>query len=287
MIYNAVNAVLTALDAQGQTDHDDWSDQLAERLASLEASYRELRNANRDLINYSDLATQAAYVFRYVLGHADFIYDFLCLIRNNLGAPIFSDEEIWVTSIGGGPGSELLGLLKYLKEVKGEPKINKIVYTVIDKESNWEHVVESFVDLVETDIDINLVFQNFDFSSPIIPEGVTLEYEELVIMSFFISEICSLPNGATVSKSLESLLSTMKDDSLLLYNDSDAYSFYTFLNGRVRGAKRFEQLLDINAEFKSDTPDYDGVMLEYVEEFDYRPKLSSKAVSKLLRRVKA
>jgi hypothetical protein len=59
------------------------------------------------------------------------------------------------------------------------------------------------------------------------------------------------------------------------------------MNDRVRSAKRFDQLLDINAEFKTDTPDYDGVMLEYVEDFDYRPKLSSKAVSKLLRRTKA
>ena len=56
MIYGAVKAVLTVLDEQGDADYDDWSDRLAERLA-LEASYRELRNVDRDLIDYSDLAT--------------------------------------------------------------------------------------------------------------------------------------------------------------------------------------------------------------------------------------
>jgi hypothetical protein len=212
MIYDAVKAVLTALDEQGDADYDDWSDRLTERLASLEASYRDLRNANRDLIDYSDLATQAAYVFRYVLGHADFIYDFLRLIREKLGAPIFDDEEIWVTSVGGGPGSELLGLLKYLEKADDEPDIKKIVYTVIDKEANWEHVVNAFVENVETDLEIEVVFQTFDVSSANVPNAVTLKDEELVIMSFFISEVCALPNNARVCENVKNLLGTMKPD---------------------------------------------------------------------------
>lgn len=286
MIYDAVKAVLAALDAQGEADHDDWSEQVAASLATLEGSYRELRNANRDLIDYSDLATQAAYVFRYVLGHADFVYDFLKHARGATGEPLFDAEEIWVTSVGGGPGSEMLGLLKYLSEDNGEPDISKIVYTVVDKEGNWQHVVESFVDEIDTEIEIKLHFQTCDVSAAQLPNAVTLKDEELVIMSFFISEVCELPEKTRVINNLNSLLGTMKADGLLLYNDSDAYSFYIFLNNRVKGATRFNQLIDLNAEYKTDTPDYDGIVNEYVEQYDYRPKLSSKAVTKLLRRTK-
>jgi hypothetical protein len=173
MIYDSVKGVLAALDAQGDTDYEDWNDQVASSLATLEGSYRELRNANRDLIDYNDLATQAAYVFRYVLGHADFVHDFLKHARVSTGKPLFKDEEIWVTSIGGGPGSELLGLLKYLSENDGEPKITKIVYTVIDKEKNWEHVVDMFIDEVDTEIEVDLYFQTCDVSAPTIPNAVT------------------------------------------------------------------------------------------------------------------
>jgi len=286
MIYETVKRVLAALDAQGAADHDDWSELMPASLAVLEGSYRELRNANRDLIDYSELATQAAYVFRYVLGHADFVYDFLKHSRNATGKPLFDAEEIWVTSVGGGPGSELLGLLQYLSEDHGEPDVSKIVYTIVDKEANWQHVVELLVDEVETNIEIELHFQICDISSAALPVAVTLKDEELVIMSFFISEVCELPEKNRVIKNLDGLLATMKPDAFLLYNDSDAYSFYMFLNNRIRGATKFDQIIDINAEYKTDTPVYDGIMEEYVDQYDYRPKLSSKAVTKLLRRTK-
>lgn len=284
MIYDAVKAVLAALDTQGNTDHDDWSERVATNLATLEGSYRELRDASRDLIDYSDLAIQAAYVFRYVLSHADFVYDFLSYARETTDEALFEAEEIWVTSVGGGPGSELLGLLKYLSEDNGEPKVARIVYTVVDKERNWQHVVESFVDRVDTEIEIELRFQTCDVSAAQLPASVTLKDEELVFMSFFISEVCELPEKNHVINNLNTLLKTMKPDAFLVYNDSDAYSFYTFLNNRVNNATRFEQLIDLDTEYKIKAPDYDGIMGNYVEQFDYRPKLSSKAVTKLLRR---
>ncbi len=285
MIYDVVKAVLATLDEQGEAEHDDWSEQVATSLATLEGSYRELRNANRDLINYGDLATQAAYVFRYVFGHADFVYDFLKHARVATGGPLFEAEEIWVTSVGGGPGSELLGLLKYLSEGNGEPNIQKIVYTVIDKERNWQHVVELFVDMVDTEIEIELHFQTCDVSAAQLPIAVTLKDEELIIMSFFISEVCELSEKARVINSLNILLDSMKTDAFFLYNDSDAYSFYMFLNNRVKNVSRFNQIIDINAEYKIEAPDYDGIFSDYVEQYDYRPKLSSKAVTKLLRRI--
>jgi hypothetical protein len=188
--------------------------------------------------------------------------------------------------VGGGPGSELLGLLQYFSENHGEPDISKIVYTVVDKEANWRHIVELFVEEVETDIEIELHFQTCDVSSAALPAAVTLKDEELVIMSFFISEVCELPEKNRVINNLNALLATMKPNALLLYNDNDAYSFYMFLNNRVKGATKFDQIIDINVEYKTASPEYDGVMEEYVDQYDYRLKLSSKAVTKLLRRTK-
>lgn len=285
MIYESAKAVLASLDAQGDADHDDWVDQVATRLASLEGSYRELLKPARDLIDYSELPTQAAYVFRYVLGHAEFAYDFLRHARDTLKAPLFKSEELWVTSVGGGPGSELLGLLKYLAEEKSEPQVSKIVYTVIDKEKSWEHVAESFISKVDGEVNIELYFQTCDVTAKTLPSAVTLKDEELVFMSFFISEVCALPEKVRVVSNVNSLLSSMKKDALLLYNDSNAYSFYKFMNDRWKSVSTFQQLLEYEGEYKIDAPEYDGSFEEYVDQYDYRPKLSSNAVTKLLRKV--
>lgn len=287
MIVNAVRAVLSGLDEQGEADYEDWDEQLRTQMETLEASYRVLRNVNRDLIDYSDLAAQTAYLYRYVIGHADFIYQLLSRARAKSGSPLFSDTELWVTSIGGGPGSELLGLLKYLAEGNGEPEVSTIVYTVFDKEENWEHVVEAIAEAAEADIKIDIAFKTFDASAVAIPEGVEIDQEDIVIMSFFISEVCSIPNGHRVCNNVKSLLGTMKNNSLLVYNDSSAYSFYSFFNARVAAAKGFSEIVDVDEELRADCPQYEGIFADFQERFGYGFKLASKAVAKVLRRTVA
>jgi hypothetical protein len=284
MIYDAVQAVLSDLDEQGAFEYDDWDEQVADRLAQLEASYRELRDPKRVLIDYSDLATQAAYVFRYVVGHAEFMCDFLSRFRHHHGAPLFNQEVIRVTSVGGGPGSELLGLLKYLENDGGKPKVLKVAYTILDKESNWEHVIEAFLDQVETDIQVEFNFQECDVSDANLPNDITLKGEDLVFMSFFISEICAIPQSDNARRNVKQLLASMSSGGWLVYKDSNAYSFYVFMNSLVRNARGFEQLLDLEANFKAAVPALSGIMKSYYDQFGYGLKLSGNAVSKVYRR---
>jgi Protein of unknown function (DUF3115). len=285
MIFDVVRSVMTILDDQGAADHDDWEDLLAERLASLEASYAELLKVDRELIDYSDLATQTAYVFRYVIGHAEYICQLLTMARQDTGAPLFETDELWVTSVGGGPGSELLGLVKYLAQAKTkEPEIKKIVYTVVDKENNWRHVIDLVIDAIETDIEIDVYYRTFDVTEEKIPDNVTLKHEELVFMSFFISEVCRLPDAKNVRKNVTAILDSMPSNSLLLYNDSRAYSFHSFFDARVAAAKGFDEVVSFDQELKVKSPDFSGLIGEFIEKYDYRPRLSSNAISKLMRR---
>lgn len=285
MIYDVVKNTLSALDEQGTADHEDWETLVADRLESLEISYTNLRDPNRDLIDYSDQATQSAYVFRYVLGHAEFNYQFLKMARAKIGAPLFTDTVLTVTSLGGGPGSELLGLIKYLDEGNGEPNVTRIIYTVIDKEKNWQHIAKLVADMVTTKIDITITYQSFDVSSGAVPGNITLDQEDAVFMSFFISEVCALPKSAQVQSNIATLLKGLPSKSLLFYKDSNAFSFYSFFNKQVNTANCYEELLDITHNYKIPMPDFDGIMEDYVSDYDYRPKLSSNAVSKVLRRI--
>ncbi|MDB5711627.1 MAG: hypothetical protein JWL96_3697 [Sphingomonas bacterium] len=285
MIYDAVKTVLAKLDAQGAADHDDWEDQISARFASLSASYAELTKCERDLIDYSDLATQAAYVFRYALPHAEFNYDFLRLARQHIGAPLFSDTVMTVTSIGGGPGSELLGLLKYLSEASDEPKVKRIIYTVIDKERNWQHVLEEIISATKTKISIETLFQRCDVSSATINSKVTLDQEDVVFMSYFISEICSLPQDLEVKANLKTILQSLKKGKLLFYKDSSASTFYYYFNARIQNAGKYEQLFDLKKKYNLNAPTYDGIFKKYIDEYGYDPKPSSDALSKVLKRI--
>lgn len=284
MIAEAVRTVLTAVDEQGRTDYPDWQDQVQTSITSLEASYRELRNVGRDLIDYSELPTQAAYLYRYVIGHAEFVYEILTRARAAMGVPLFSAGNLWVTSIGGGPGSDILGLIKYLKNNNDE-LVKGISYTVVDKEQNWNHIIDLFCEHFEDEFDINLIFQTCDLSGNNLPESVTLKDEALVIMSFFISEVCAIPESRKVVSNVTGLLKTMKNDAILLYNDSSAYSFHSFFDERVSSANNFHEIIEIREDIRANSPGYDGIFEIYHEEFGYGFKLSGNAVAKTLRRV--
>lgn len=285
MIFDAVRKVLSDLDEAGfEQLEDDWDDHLRESLANLEGSYRELRNPNRDLIDYGTLSTQVAYLFRYIVGHAEFAAELLKRIREKLGSPLFKGGELRVASLGGGPGSELLGLLKYLSSPESGETVTKVACTIFDKEAHWEHLAEALLTAADCEIEIELSFERLDIvDSPACAE-VTLADFDLVFMSFFVSEICALPQAAAVRANMNMIMGTVSRGAFLLYNDSNAYSFYTYMNGRASAAGRYEQIVEIEDNIAVEDRDLSGIFEEFEGRFDYRPKLSGNLVAKFFRR---
>jgi len=284
MIADAVRAILTAVDLQGEADHSDWPDRVKASMASLEASYRELRNVRRNLIDYSELSTQAAYLYRYVIGHAEFVFEILTRARAAAGVPLFSAGNLWVTSVGGGPGSDLLGLIRYLIGNEDEPEITGISYTIIDKEQNWQHIIDLIKDHFSDLIDITVIYQKCDLSANSLKKSVTLKDEQITIMSFFISEVCAIPDSAQVISNVNALLKTIPNNAILLYNDSSAYSFHSFFDSRVSSARHFQPIIEIKEDLRATGPSYDGIFEQYCTDFGYGFKLSGNAVAKVLKR---
>ena len=74
--FPAVSPVLAGLDQRGlAANPEDWDTKVAEAVRGFSTAYGNgaLLERNRALIDYGSLATQAAYVFMYVAGHADFL----------------------------------------------------------------------------------------------------------------------------------------------------------------------------------------------------------------------
>jgi Putative SAM-dependent methyltransferase len=285
MTFGAISTVLKSLDESGFEEHGDlWDDLVAERLASLEASYRILRDRDRELIDYSDISTQAAYVFMYAIGRAEFTFQIIDRFSAELDENLFADGHLRVSSIGGGPGSELAGLVKFLESDACDANITRISYQVFDKEQNWENIVEAVRDALETEIEIDLVFELLDVEDTQACQTVNLADQHLVMMSFFISEVCEIQNRNNVIASLNHLLGTISPGAHLLYNDNDAYSFYTFINARTNAARRFNQRGEIQDVISICAPRFDDIFNDMIERFDRTPHLNSKAVAKLFQR---
>lgn len=287
MIFEVFEDVLAELDSQGRAAFGRaWQQQVGDRLNALAAYYgnQNLRKPDRALIDYSGLPTQAAYVFMYAIGRAEFTYQILRRFRQALGAPLFAPGTLNITSIGGGPASELVGLVKYLDDPQNEEEVDEILYDVIDKQGQWSDVCELVVDCLPTDIMVVTQFYQCDITDAVAVAERSLRFDELIFMSFFVSEICALPEAKAVRENIESLLSTMKEGAQLLYNDSDAYSFYSYMNHRARAVKGLQEIHEIQDVVVFDYVNPGPTYEEYAEYFDKVPHLNSRAVAKFYRR---
>lgn len=289
MIFPTFEMVLSELEEIGIDEHEDeWEKRVESRLNALDAYYgnKNLLKRDRPLIDYGDIDTQAAYIFMYAVGRADFAYQLLKKFRKKVGKPIFPSGSIKVTSIGGGPGSELVGLIKYLEEDGSGESVTSLTYRILDKEENWEHVAEILINKIDSEIPVTLEFEEIDVCDEDSCESQSLQNDDLIILSFFISEVCEIQDRQKVVSNLNKIFRTLKVGSHVFYNDSDAYSFYTFMNGRARAVRGLTEIHEVQETISVSSPDLSGAFEEYMERFGKTPHLNSKAVSKFYRREK-
>jgi Putative SAM-dependent methyltransferase len=287
MIFEVFEKVLAELESSGNDVFgENWHDEIQSSLIALSSYYgnQNLRDPNRDLIEYGGLPTQAAYIFMYAIGRAEFTYQLLCRFRKHLGVPLFEGTSLNITSVGGGPASEIVGLVRYLSDQEHGEEITEILYDVIDKEGDWDDVVSLVINALQSDIEITPRFYQADLAVSDGAKDISLEFDDLVIMSFFVSEICELPNPKVVKENIEQILGTMSGGSKLFYNDSDAYSFYMYMNNRAKSIKGMMEVCEVQDTIVLDYNDPGATFQAYAEAFDKTPHLSSKAVSKFYER---
>lgn len=277
MIEEIFEKLLYSLDQQGQDEReDDWSEDVSTSLESLRESYDTLTVKDRAAIDYGELATQAAYVFAYAIGRAEFTYQLLKRHRAALGAPIFSGDKVTITSIGGGPGSEIAGLVKYLLDPESDENVKSIKYWVLDKDKAWEHLCQSVVDSLEAYIPVELNFIAVDLCKPKSFKNISLAGDDMIILSFIISELCALTDKDKAESTLRELYQTLDNGAKIFYNDSNASSFYYFFNDTrkfVKGLGKVSQKSEVVEEICIDL-NFGETYIQYIENLDATPHLT-------------
>lgn len=138
-------------------------------LKSLQESVRTLRLSYRKhpvYVPYHEEKIQSAYLLTYLPHYYQLIQK---VLQEQDFASSFENDEYAVTFIGGGPGSEAFGVIKYLLEHK--PSIKKITINILDiNASSWSFshnvVQDGLVNSINTDdIQIDWNVMQFDLTS--------------------------------------------------------------------------------------------------------------------------
>lgn len=213
--------------------------------------------------NYSKAITQFAYVYKYTTSHANVIYQLLESCPQL--ARLFDRPEVNVTCIGGGPGSEILGLLKYLIHANKTPEIR---ITLFDKEPTWGECWFDVHEKLKTQLRIQTSFVTFDVTDP----TSWISYRkflssDLFTLVYFMSEINSLREQS--EPFFTNLFEKAKTGSLMLYVDNNSPRFYPWFDAlisqhkwrviaknerRLRITDDAEQKVDLGAYFTAFGP---------------------------------
>jgi hypothetical protein len=271
---------LVKLDHAGKRQFDaDWIPSLKQRRATLETAYATLYQQDRDPISYSSLSAQTAYVFAYAPARAEYVRQYLNRHRAKLGQTLFDRQDAHVVSFGGGPASELVGLVRYL-EGAAEP-VRRIRYTIYDKDGDWAKVAGDIVHALTTDIKIEMCYESVDATSRNGMAAIDLSETDMVIFSYIMSELARVGRSDQIVTNFRHVLGNLPLNSKILFIDNLHPIFIEFFQSckLVRGLKQKNDDADaVNCDFAVSQ----GIFGELSRSLEWEPRTDLRSVSKLI-----
>lgn len=286
-LFQLVKIALDALYEEALGEYGKKTDdEIIARFKYLTTSYNDLTNDEREPVDYKDPATRFAYVYKYVASHGDYVVRLLTITRQELGT-VFNDKTARVTCIGGGPGSDILAVLKYLADYGSKEPVKKIVCYLLDKEQAWADTWTELDDKLELDdIKLNVNFQPLDVTDPDSWSSQKKFLEaDLFTLSYFVSEVFALDNGV-VKKFWASLFKEAKPGALFVYDDNgkDVFNNYFDEQWKAAGLELVED--GTNTAWTPSSSEQASELAFYKAKFGENPKLKSYLSYRILRKKK-
>jgi hypothetical protein len=286
-IFELVRIALDELYAEAAESYGSKADaQISSQIACLQSTLRNLNRGEPNPTIYKDPTVRFAYVFKYVTSHADYVVQILQKLRQKLDGSIFDKESIRVSCVGGGPGSDLIGLLKYLDENHELEPAKKITCYLLDREQAWADTWTELRDKLDSSLNLNNIFQPLDVTKPETwAQQKRFLQADLFIMSYFLSEVYALDSSGGVTAFFRGMFDQAKSGALFLYDD----------NGHEDFNKYFDSLFDlslcetvISGTNMKLTPRYSeekSALGDYLNKFGQSPKLGSHVSYRVIRKL--
>ena len=205
--------------------------QVARAVITLSMVYKNLGKAHYiQQPDFTDPAYQVAYVFQYFTKHCHLIYQMLWMLLPISIAKTWLQSGINICSIGGGPGTDIIGVLIYLRSIRsylGSSARERIMGYVLDKYSawgsTWSSLRESNTILKESQIYCSYITCNLLDELPTAATEEEIRQADLITMIKSLSAFnVFLKDGRDIRQcAVTKLLKQLKRGALVLFIDNN------------------------------------------------------------------
>ncbi|TWU02864.1 hypothetical protein [Stieleria varia] len=245
------------------------------RLGELSHAYRQLTKEDGIAIDYSDPVSRFAYIYKYTIGHADYIMQIIR--RHEELTTLFDEDELDVACIGGGPGSDFLGVLKYM--LKRDKKLALTCY-LFDRERSWGDSWSGVAKVLKPDFPIYPVFQQLDVTD----RSTWSAYNDylnsrLFTLSYFMSEVYKFRDTAEpyFAETFDRLTPGTK---VLFVDNRDQAGRFVGWFDELAAAHNLEILVGRNENMSFSNDEEKTDLGEFFKKFDW-PKRTSDLVYRI------
>lgn len=285
-LFQLVRITLDQLYLEAQEAYGaDADKKIKERLAYLSKSYTKLTDPDRDPVDYRDPATRFAYVYRYVAAHGDYIVQTLKSLRSDLESPVLPAGVARVSCIGGGLGSDIIAVLKYLNDIGKKESVNKIIVYLLDREQSWADTWTEIDDAITGNVQVNANFQPLDVTQPASWQSQKKFLQaDLFTFSYFVSEVAALDGDGSVSACWQEIFAGAKSGALFLYIDNGSDTFNDYFDEAWKAGGLELVFETTNTSMTPSFSEQASELKSYMDKFGGWPKLKATVSVRVLRK---
>jgi hypothetical protein len=190
-------------------------------IAQLSSSYLGLHDPAREAVDYSSIHAQIGYLYEYVPANADLIFQTLVASASH-AHDLLKKTAISMACIGGGPGTELLGLFKYAERRPG--KVASIACDIWDHNTPWSAVHRAVASTAPSGITSKIDLEEFNWLTKYKWGGSKYGYQ-LVTLSYTLSEVWRSNKTGIVSENVDGIICSLHPGTLIIYSDNRGDNF--------------------------------------------------------------
>ncbi|XP_071787023.1 uncharacterized protein [Asterias amurensis] len=259
------------------------------RLDSVKTSLRSIsllyrmglcRPSKSERSNWNDAANRCAYFFLYFTHHCYLVYVSLQQVQ-----PISwqNKSTMKVCSIGGGPGSDLVGVTKFLRDANRFPS-SLLECLVLDLFPNWKLTWDDIYQNLPDDFQVTYkrcdLVRDTRLPSDVI--SFIRDVDLLTLVKSYSAVSAFFRTAPYQRELLRSILDELKHGCLVLFidNEYEDDDFEVFASSS--GA--FDLVADFSGKASSPHGGYYGLIPYYCSLLDYKPMRSCNVIIKVFRK---
>ncbi|XP_019617080.1 PREDICTED: uncharacterized protein LOC109464514 [Branchiostoma belcheri] len=194
--------------------------------------------------------------FGYIYKHAMFSARSLSKVmhRSNVLNKLEEKSSITIACLGGGPGSDVLGVLDYFRDFEGQLNIQ-----LYDRKNKWGKCWKSLQAAIDEELHdprVTVSFHDFDVTTAD-KNKPDIQDADVITMHYFMEEVYSEREKEEVKECFDHIIQTAKPGALFLYSGMYMYQATDWVHRLLKdNCKVLEPNMDLHIDLPRICQDY-------------------------------